>query len=443
MTEKVSEQVSLSSKNFSARLDCIIEYVIALLLILNNRSVYAHLQSVNLHLYVVLLFVLAVYIIKRNFFGKPLKTGLCDLGSFMKCHGIYVIGYYIFLGIFYIFNDIKDNNFISTFLLILPLLIYIYMTNPDAPLRILRMICDIMFVLAAFSLIMYLCGSLLSLIPSTQIVIHWGGPKVIGSFGYVYFDTQEISILGMEAFRRNTGIFTEAPMYSLALCLTALIETLIIKRNNRRVLATVTLATVTTFSATGMIIMALLYGYLILRHFFIGKIVLTKKMRIIILSGGGLIALVALFFLVNRLQTHTASIRIDDYRAAFLAWTDRPIFGVGYNNDVPIQEYMRAFRWYNHGMSNSLMVLMAQCGLYLFFLYAFPFLCFLITGIRKKDYDKIAFSVILFLMFATTIFMYTPLLLNFLAIVYAVIFSKPFVIGKDHIKLPKLKKKSN
>ena len=95
---------------------------------------------------------------------------------------------------------------------------------------------------------------------------------------------------------------------------------------------------------------------------------------------------------------------------------------------------MSDFRNHNKGLSNSFMILLAQCGIYLFLLYFFPIICIVIYSKREKSNNIIFFVIIMLVLFFTTIFMYKPLMLALLACAYAYILR-----NNENLKIPNKK----
>lgn len=414
------------------KITALIEYFIAFILVITTRSVYAHLVNVSLHLYIFLLAFMAVYILKITFLDNGFKRGLENTVIFLKRRYRFFVAYYIFTLVFLLFNNICDDNYISTYLIMLPAFVYIYLVDRSAAKRFLERICNVIFVIAAVSLFCYLICSVFKLydISSAKVVVDWGGTKNYKTFFGIYFERQLFNALGFRNVVRNIGIFTEAPMYSLFLSLALCIEKFITKRNNRTVCAVLLITCLTTLSATGMIVMALVYAYkavILLKK----NVHFTRTVRIVVIVASVLLAAVAAVFFVHRIGTSSGTARIDDYVASFKAWTDSPIFGVGYDNVEYIVQYMSDLRSDNTGVSNSLMVLLAECGIYFFMLYLVPFVYVIVLGIKKKNYDVLFFMFIMAILFVSTSFRYAPILINMIAVAYARMASdKTLIRGK-------------
>lgn len=132
---------------------------------------------------------------------------------------------------------------------------------------------------------------------------------------------------------------------------------------------------------------------------------------IVVLLVGG----ITLYLYNNKVDTSSYSARLDDYYAIFLSWKDSLFIGNGYRDSSYIQEYMSNFRIRNTGLSNSLVVL-SQCGIYLFILYLIPLIKSIIYSVKTKKYNILIFCIVMVILFITTIFPYKEILLNILAI---------------------------
>lgn len=72
--------------------------------------------------------------------------------------------------------------------------------------------------------VFYIIGSTLNLIsPTAYVPVFWGEQRIYPTYFYLYFEAQNSFFLGNE-YIRNCGIFNEAPMYNMALCIALAIE---------------------------------------------------------------------------------------------------------------------------------------------------------------------------------------------------------------------------
>lgn len=336
------------------------------------------------------------------------------------------IGNVVFFCILYFFtmitwllinNSQNIYNFICIFFVLFPICLLIYKTSKYNVLnKFLKYYVTIMLFLAIISIIFYFLGPIFNIIKYTgKESIYWGGIKINYSYFWVFFCRQK-EFFFYRSIYRNTGIFTEGPMYSLSLVIALSINTFLLndKKFLKKIIFLFTI--ITTISTTGIIVSAIIIALDFLKNKYNSKVIRYIKILIfpicIIILGG-----VSVYFYSLKQDTSSYETRIDDYVSSFLAWKQKPIFGNGYGNNDAIKFYMSSFRADNKGLSNSIMVLLAQGGIVLFMFYFGA-----IINILKchKDKEIIKFVIIIIILFVTTIFLYMPMLINLLAISYSV-----------------------
>ena len=150
----------------------ILEFLIALFIILNCRSVFMHVVDKNYQINKLLVIcVISATIVKfiiKDIDEKKLKKFI-----------LYFIIYCLYSIIFVLCNNIADfNTYVNNFLIVFPLFFcYYYISkNPkETMLNILKNICNIMVIIAFFSIILYFLGPILNIIkPTKYIYIAWG-----------------------------------------------------------------------------------------------------------------------------------------------------------------------------------------------------------------------------------------------------------------------------
>ncbi len=421
--------------NVKKSLKEILQYVIVILIILNTNSIYAKLTRVNFHFNILLIIVLIAYIFIYFIYKKNLKESLLNIkNDIIKYHKLIII-YFLYLLIFIIFNNIETMNFITIFAIIFPM--YVYINIKGKNIEILKKLVNVIVILAIISLLFYTFISVFNVFDMTNTVeIHWEKEIKIKSFLNIYFETQVFNGFGLN-IQRNTGIFTEAPMYSLILCISLAIEKFILKRNNKILELILILTIITTFSTTGIIVMSLIYILNIIIKF-MEKESINKKIKIFMIIAIVFLLIISVIVFIQRIKTSSGQTRIDDYKASYEAWKESPIIGNGYDNDEIIKSHMSNFRFSNMGLSNSLMTLLAQGGIYLFILYLFPYIYILVMSIKYKQYNIIAFELVIFALFTTTIFMYTQTMNYILALAYSYIINNKEKNKNEEINSKKL-----
>lgn len=120
--------------------------------------------------------------------------------------------------------------------------------------------------------------------------------------------------------------------------------------------------------------------------------------------------------LSQKLVTESGSIRIDDYVAAYNAWKDNPIMGLGIASSK-IQNYMSLWRGYNLGFSNTIMDILAHGGIYVSLIYVLALIYSIKESFKYKNWNMLMFIIIVIYLLFTTLFTNTLLLFNVLALI--------------------------
>ena len=422
-----------------SKVNSILEYFIAFYLIIGANSVYSRMLEFNLHINVLTLITLFLYVLNKFIIKNSFKESIEYIKSIIKKYRYFYIVFFIYLIVFLIFNNIMEKNFISLYFLILPMLIFIYAEQKEIIKLIMKKILVITIALSVISLILYFAIEIVHIFDYNQsIKISWGEEKYIDSFLNIFFKTQNYLIHG-NVITRNTGIFAEAPMYSLALVLALSFYEFFLKKEDKLLIRGILILTLlTTFSTTGYISVILIYLFKVVSKIKIKNQYMKYVTWIVIVIS----AILCTVLLGNRLKTKSGSIRIDDYKASFKTWMDGNfIKGAGFGNEDAIKNYMSEFREDNQGLSNSLMVVLAEGGIYLFMLYAVPFAFTLYKSIKNKEYNIAYFIIILLFLFMTTIFFYTNTMVNILALGYAYIIRDRKYYNGNKLKNEKINNK--
>lgn len=384
----------------------IINYIFSFLLVLSCNSVIYYNNDIVKYIFLVGLSIF--------FCTNVLPKRKLNSKSFL----ILVIYYLLVIlyGLFFNFGF----KYIFTYIIVLPSL-YLVFTNNDMKHSILENVLNIVVFLAILSLIMFFLGPVTGIIkPSGTILNAWTSNEnmknYIESYYNLHYYTQHIIING-NRFIRNSGIFTETPMFSLVLS-TALAIELFISEKKSRFKAIILLVTVfTTLSTTGIVVsmFMLFLNYLIKndKNYLKALKIILFPIFVIVLGY------IALYFLRDKLSSSSYSLRMDDYIACIKAWLDHPIFGNGMFDTSAIVSYMNSNRNINYGLSNSFFVLLAEGGIYFTMIYCIP----VINAINYSfKYNKkiFLFIIIMLILFVTTIFQFTPFCLCLIALAMSV-----------------------
>ena len=181
---------------------------------------------------------------------------------------------------------------------------------------------DLVCILAAISLIFYIGGTLLQIIPSTRTAtFEWAYVRSCKTYFNLYYESQKIK--GATLTLRNCGIFPEAPMYNMVLCTALAVEMFLKPQISKKRIQLLMITIVTTLSSTGylFIIFALLFKYAV-NTFKTNRLTGKKILFIVYIALGGL----ALFFLMNYRLTYQSGInsnavRFDHLWACLKTWS--------------------------------------------------------------------------------------------------------------------------
>ena len=400
----------------------ILEYLFFLFLLISTRSIFVHLLNESSNDRIIKSFILFISLLILLFNIKSVKIE--------KNSSLGIISYYLvaisllFYNIFIIREGILA--FIFNLILLLPvfgMLCRIYYLN-NRLLGFLHKYSDVVTIIAAISLFFWGFGSILGIIePNISLSYTWvdqDGIEINGYY-YLYFETQRINLLGFEGWR-NTSIFVEGPMFNIVL-LVALVNLLFLDKRSKKSIniksLIILISIFSVLSTTGIFLSIFILLY---KFYFRNR--LTRKRILFLLSLTPVLLYAAILFLYNlaldKAQTGSASMRVDDIYAGIMAWLDSPIVGNGYTHLEAIFKYMNMSIRPNTGYSNGILSTLVQGGMTLFFIYFLPFILLFIKKGRDMKFIIIMWFIIMF----STIIDNTPLFLFLCALSYSVCFTK-------------------
>lgn len=390
---------------------------LALIIILNGNSIFTTIPGKSTK-YFNIMFILFVLCTVISLF-------LVKISEKNFSNNIIFILFLFVYNIFLIFQPVNWSDYLYILKLDLVLVLsfsyYIFCCDSQQLPQVLKYYTDLITILGIISLFFWLFGSIFHIInPNTSILSNWssfnGLANIVPSYHGVYFETQWIN-----GIIRNSSIFAEAPMASLHFSIAFVIEMLFrIKDKAHYIRAFIILLSVlSTFSSTGYIVLILIIAYKLLFSSGISKTMgYLKPVIIVTLLVIGMILVGNIFS--KKLDTESGSIRLDDYKAAFNAWKDRPLLGWGISSDK-IKNYMSLWRGYNLGFSSTVIDIMAHSGVYgiaqyiIFLIYGFT------KSIRTQNKNMLMFIFIIIYLMLTTLFTNTFLLFNMLAFLFCII----------------------
>lgn len=326
-----------------------------------------------------------------------------------------------FENLFLFFNARKTwatDHYIIAFLMFLPLMLCIFQVyhSIGIPYRLIYVLSDIVFVLAAASVVIWIATVSGKLQPTGDIIVDWAYARETKNYFNLcfYHQMERIPLLGWDVVR-NTGIFPESPMYNIFL--NSALYTELFLRNKTQWLkcAVFTLTICTTIGTLGILLCVV--GWTIKLFSIIKRSRFKYLAYIILLSAviiGGILIQQKWYYGNSSFFTH-----IDDFAAPVKAWKERPILGCGYDDESFIQNFMSSFRRDNLGLSNSVGIVLAEGGIFFFLFYLLPFLFQMINGIKLRKINIAWWVFGIWGIFCTTVFQYRFYMIFLLALGYS------------------------
>lgn len=397
------------------KIESFLEFIVAITLVLNCNSIWArHIipreNSLLLYGAIFLLTLMSVKKILKNksiFFKIVISILLIDIINL----------------IFIMFNNSNIVSYIVKFIFLLNCFI-IYSTAKvmdgkfnSLLIKVSRFVC----FLAIISLILYVFGPFLNILPSnSSIFLSWGDERYVNSYYNFLYITQYFTLGGIRLVR-NTGIFTEAPMYAFLLC-TTLATNLFLQENKVKKIYTIILVItiLTTFSTTGIVCMCIMLMIKFMMHNeetrykrFIKILILP----LIIFLGIG----ISMFFIKDKIEASkysmgSYSIRLDDFRVGIKVWKNSKLVGIGFENYDFAKQYISTLkRGTDIGGSSGVMHILAQGGTILLLLNIVPYLLLIKSYLKHKNINYIIISTLMLVLLMITAVQYTFITIYYLA----------------------------
>lgn len=387
----------------------IIAFCLAVIIIFNSNSIWITVPGKSSHYFNIIFFSLII-LVGISFFVISIPQRIFTVNFLIAICVFFYILIYAFQPV-----NISDYAYVLKLdvIIIFTLLYYALYCNDKLPL-VMQFYVDIVTIIGIISLLFWILGSNLHLINTNKYILStWSSfnnwAQLVPSYFNIYFEPQQINGL-----IRNSAIFPEAPMASLHFTVALSIEWLLRKNDKFHIakLVILIICIISTFSSTGYIAVILLVCYKILlsKNAFISRI---KPVIIVVVIVG---IIVIQNILSQKLVTESGSIRIDDYVAAYNAWKDNPIMGLGIASSK-IQNYMSLWRGYNLGFSNTIMDILAHGGIYVSLIYVLALIYSIKESFKYKNWNMLMFIIIVIYLLFTTLFTNTLLLFNVLALI--------------------------
>lgn len=393
----------------------IITYAAAATMVVQCRSIWMHLRDYGPWVNRSTALVLGICLMALAFKNDGEKNGPGIRWSSIKT-GIIIM---LYLLLFVLLDPVNYRRLLRCGLLLCSVIIFLDSRGgKEKAASLLGAFRDVVVIVAGVSVVCWFLLSLLHLIPypwSGSVYVDWSdNGKIIWRthFMYIYYETQWF-ITGYVA--RNSAIFVEGPManylFSLAFMTDFYIQDSRGPKAHRRCRIILALAMLTTFTATGWFLMALMWIMKNLpdvrkkrRSAGSFREHLAQEKKMIVLAAMVLAFVVLLLW--NKTTTESSSIRMDDIRSGFKAWLSSPLWGVGFENTPYIARFASPWRLNNLGYSNSPVEVLAEGGLMLFIPYGWAILRGASRSFRSGNYAHIAFEICFLVLFAVTIIPY-------------------------------------
>lgn len=378
-----------------------LEYILFFLVIIEFNTAYLVYEQLSKFLFYGTSFICLLLLLYRK------RT--------IKLEGILVI-YFLgsFLPLFNVFPG-AEKQYIKLYWVILPLfLLYFLSLNRvgfDRITSFLIKYSNIVTILALISLVYWVLGSNIEVIQPTMYVPNtWAGDgvRLIPTYHFVYFETQQTSFMGYETFR-NSGIFNEGPMYNMILCTALAMELFLRPRKSLWRIIILAITIVTTFTTTGFLFLILAGAWIVFKFF-------SQKGRILLLAILPLLAIGVMNFSESIIDDKESSsgessvrARTTDILTCIEIGLENPILGQGL-----FTKKAEEHEGGSYGFSNSLFTVFADGGFYTVFLYVAALVLIPLREMKRFHYVTWPLMMIsYFIVFIITIshFKYLTLLL--------------------------------
>lgn len=370
------------------------EYLAALLVILECRSIYAQAVEINFHISGAAAAVLLLLLVLKTA-GQRVHRPLLQRWAVLFLLMATVL---LSLAVMSVPQD-RLADFVLRFVIVLPAMILLFCIDREEgqELALLAKLSNVMVLLAVLSLVFWVLASQLHLVtPTGEWNARWLTQSFYTSYFGVYFECLTVIFLGYSGFR-NTGIFCEPAMYSLCMAVALIYELflretpkafggrvrigagkLLVRRHQefrRLKILLFSVTIVTTFSTSGIVLLFLLlflkYAGLKPRNFWLRVLQL--------LSLGAVVSVVALLVYVVfqiRIPAAAWNVIVNAYTEGLRLWESSPLFGTGYAGSTQAAALLK---------SNSFFAILAEGGLALFAVYLIPLAgAFLLALVRKR-----------------------------------------------------------
>lgn len=379
------------------------EYGIALALMLNCRSMWLEIDTMRTWFPYFVLLILAV-----STFGYLFTSGLLTKKSMLNAFAA-VVFILVYCEMFQLIHYSKVIQF-QRLVFAVCCIVFLLVATKDVLCisDILLKYRNLIVLVSIISLFFWMFGSLLGLISYTGMIKStWSSTTQlvnVKSYYNIYFEPQNIKAFGiLPIMARNCACFTEGPMAALNFSLALIIDVVLDKHNSKKKTIILVIAIISTFSVIGYVIMFSILGY-----FFISSTSKNILKKLLKMFGAPIVLIIFIAIgyaiVVERLQTSSGNLRIDDFKIGFVAWRNNLIFGNGFENYNILQNLMVGRT--SIGFSNSLMQLLSDGGIYFFLLEFIAIIKEIKFCIKNERRGELIFALCFIAMYVTLISTY-------------------------------------
>lgn len=379
----------------------ITEYIWVFFVILNGNSIFHSVSSRNLYLLEMVVVTTFLLLAMNLLFYRtqPSRRGVLGAVAIMCYTAVY-------FGIME--NTMSATTYLELFIFGAPLLFMLFteLYRHGRLLKLMRRFTDVVCILAVVSLFFWISGEVLGIIrPNGYTNINWGNFSLIkGYYGIHYAFQYDTTFFPGQDLLRNSGIFSEAPMFNLWLDLAVAIELFLKPKASKLRIVLLAVTICTTLSVTGILFLVLCVLLFAISHIRNMNRLQTCMMLLMAIVVLPLLAYVVVHSMTLKVDTDSYEMRLSDYSDGVQLWMDYPVFGAGFGNLRAFQGYVYTPMTINAaGFSNSIIAVLGTGGAWMALMYYIPHFCMVVprwTGSKKLS----CFGVCALYLFVTTIF---------------------------------------
>lgn len=390
----------------------ILQYLLVIIVILECNSIYSQIYGCHLIIRLTIT-ALACAILVFFILSKEIKIDkkiIFFIIYDILCSGLMLI---------------NTNNFsgfgviILVFLIFLPLLL-IYLSNltKEELKSLFKKFVNVVIAISVVSVIFWLVILVFKLKPTNYIKIVWGKPySIIPSYYNIYFNTQDVWWITGESLMRNTGIFTESPMYSAVLVVALIFNNLLNFENTKinfvkTIILFVTM--ISTISVTGIICSIIIIAANTKKYILAMKKIYRKIFIICLLIMIICMTPIGVEFLAKKLETSSAGHRNMDIKNGFKVFLEEPLLGHGINHERKTEKNYEI----GYGYSNTIIPVITDGGIVLSAIYVISLISLIVEGVKCKKSNYLVLCSIFVILLFTTLIQYRLIMMFLISIIY-------------------------